>query len=210
MSNIPEIAGYTVTTAETEWGITLAEAKADLNIEGTDDDTYITELIKMSTTYFEKRTWTTVMQKTFTAQFRKFPCNSDGLMRLAFPPLISVTSIKYIDGDNVQQTWAGTEYDAVIDREPGYIRLAYDKDWASSVRDHPDSVEVIYVAGYATVGDVPQTIKRTLLMLINHWYSFREPVISGTIVAEVPFTLDVLIDQHSARHTGTYGITSNG
>lgn len=202
-----EFAGYSVETAESTYPITLAEAKADLNILHTDDDTYITSLIIQVSESFERHTWTSLISRTYTAKFKRFPYWQGEVMKLRFPPLISVQSITYLETDGTPIVWNASNYEVVIDRDVGYIRLAFEKDYPVDVRDHQDSITVEFTAGYADADAVPNAIKKTLLMWVTHWYTLREPIIAGTTVAEVPKTLEWLIDRYAVRHTGTHEVS---
>jgi hypothetical protein len=41
-------------------------------------------------------------------------------------------------------------------------------------------------------GDLPKGLQYGLLLLIKHYYDIREPVVMGTIVAKIPYTLEWL------------------
>lgn len=78
---------------------------------------------------------------TFELVLDDFPCDA---IRLTRAPLISVTSITYLDTAGATQTVAAADY--IVDKPNNRIRLAYNESWPSS-RGAPDSVTVRYVAG---------------------------------------------------------------
>ena len=115
------------------------------------------------------------------------------------PPLSSVTSLKYIDTAGTQQTWSSANYIVDTSCEPGKIRLAYDVSWPD-IREQYNGVEIIFVAGYGASGSsVPEVVKHSIRFKVAHWYEMREPVISGTIVAEVPMSAKRLDDINKFR-----------
>lgn len=109
------------------------------------------------------------------------------------PRLDSVTTIKYYDTDNVQQTLAAAYYDVDAYSEPCRIKEAYGYSWPS-VYDRMNAVEIIYKSGYGTAAtDVPAAIRHAILLLAGHFYEHREAVITGTISKELEMTAHDLL-----------------
>jgi uncharacterized phiE125 gp8 family phage protein len=109
------------------------------------------------------------------------------------PPLQSVTSVEYYDTSNVKYTMSATDYFVDTKSEPGKVTLGYGKSWPSSTTLRPyNGVCVTYVAGH--VGQVPDTIKQAMLLLIGHWYENRE---GGTErpITQVPLAVEALLWQ---------------
>lgn len=111
----------------------------------------------------------------------------------ASPAPTPVTSVTYLDPDGVTVTLAdGTDYEVVTDHDPIYIQPLYGTAWPST-RCAWGTVRVTYEAGYGGAGsDVPAIIRNYMLVRIGQLYEFRELVLSGTIIAEVPFYRDSL------------------
>jgi len=177
----------TLTTPPTAEPITLAEAKAHLRVDITDDDTLITALIVAAREYAEGVTRRPLVTQTWDLFLDQFSDEID----LA-PNLQSVEHLKYIDGDGNKQTLDSGEYDLDIVRQPGQLLLGYGKGWPS-IRSVRNAVEIRYVAGYGEAADVPQEIKQAMLMHIGHLYRHRESVVIGTISSEVPTATDSLL-----------------
>jgi uncharacterized phiE125 gp8 family phage protein len=110
-------------------------------------------------------------------------------IKIPLPPLVSVTHVKYIDPDGIEQTWPTTEY--TVDVPNGQIYLAYGKSYPST-RDVPNAITVRFVAGYS-VEMLPPADKLLVLALVAHWHEHREPVVVGQAPAQVPDYLDRLI-----------------
>lgn len=176
-----------VVTAPVTEPISLAEIKANLGI---DDDAYDVALIRLRATarqYCEK-----VQRRAFITQTLDVTYNLP-LTRLILPrpPLQSVTSIKYLDTDGVEQTLDSAYY-RVTGTDPGLITLAEGYSWPS-VQPVEEPVTVRIVAGYGDDQDVPQTTKGAMLALIGHWMENREAALAGQTVTAVPFQLESLI-----------------
>lgn len=115
------------------------------------------------------------------------------------PPLISVSSISYVDSDGATQTVATTVYEVVKPTgEVGSIRLKFDQDWPDP-RLQEGAVTITFVAGYGAAMDdedadnVPETLRLAILMLAAEWNENREQSITGTIIAEIPFGIQRML-----------------
>jgi uncharacterized phiE125 gp8 family phage protein len=113
---------------------------------------------------------------------------------LPSPPLVSVTSIKYRDQSNVQQTVSSSDYTVDTYSEPGRITPAYGGSWPDALR-HTNSIEVVYVAGYGDRSSVPMAIKQAILMTVATWNENRENLAPNMM--ELPDTAKALLQSHS-------------
>lgn len=187
------------TTAPTSEPVTWAELQAHARIVGNDDQTYGESLITAARQYAEQYTGLALMPQTWTLKLDNFW--SDGhVMRGAVitaprPPLVSVTSITYVDTNGTTQTLSASAYTVNTAAFPGRIYEAYGYTWPS-VRDVEDAVTVVYVAGYANAAAVPKSIKQAILILANHWYANREPVANVSMNA-VPMSVESLLGMHN-------------
>jgi len=164
-------------TGTTDSPISLAEAKHHLRVDGSDDDTYIANLILTATDRAESFQRRTYMQRQRTYVLDSFP----PIIRPPYPPLVSVDSIKYIDTNGVEQTLDSAEYDVDITTEPGRIKPAYEKSWPS-IRTVMNAVTITYTAGYASKDAVPFDIKAAILLIIGHLYENREDVSEDSLM----------------------------
>jgi len=168
----------TLATAPTTTPISLAEAKAQLRVDFTDDDTMISALIDAATAYFDARNG--VLGRALVTQTWDYGCDAfPGVypyaIELPFPPLASVTSVKYLDGSGVEQTLASTEYTVETAEFVGRARLAYGKTWPETL-DEPNAVRVRYVCGYGAAAAVPAPLRQAMLMHVQkHYDTSLEP-----------------------------------
>lgn len=169
--------------------VTTAEAKTHLRVTGTDDDTYIGTLITAARQYVE-----TFLNRALITQTWEWRLDGFSLWTLIVPmaPLISVTSIQYIDGEGTTQTLATTEYTVDAKSEPARIAPAYGKYWPAT-RYEMNAVTITFTAGYGAASAVPFQIKQAILLVIGHLYERREETITGTIIAEIPLGVQALL-----------------
>lgn len=167
--------------------VTTDEAKAHLRVDYDEEDTLITSLVAAATGWIDGPAgWLghSIGMQTLEARFEAF-CGDE--IRLPYGPVISpIGSIKYLDGDGVEQTFSSSSYTLLSD---GRVRLNSGSSWPS-LYDDPEAVRVRYQAGYTTV---PEPIKQAILLLIGHWFHNREEVVTGTITAQLPMSAQALL-----------------
>ncbi|MBL4757488.1 MAG: phage head-tail connector protein [Rhizobiales bacterium] len=177
-------------TAPGSQPVSLIEAKAHMNVDFGDDDALITAMIESATALFDG--WNGILNRALITQTweQKFPCFNDAI-RLAIDPVQSVTTIKYYDGSNVEQTLSGAVYALFADEVGGFITLNVDQSWPG-IYSRIDAVTVTYNAGYGAASAVPAPIRQAILMLVGHYYENRETA-SGMSFEELPFSVAALI-----------------
>lgn len=106
--------------------VTLAEAKAHLRLESTDDDAYVTVLIQAARQYVEEVCWRGVLTQTWEAILPGFPAWE---LELPRGHLGSIVSITYTDDSGTVQTLDPSVYVADTASVPGRLMLAYGKSW---------------------------------------------------------------------------------
>jgi len=196
-----------VVTAPPAEPLTLTEAKAHLRVDATTDDTLITALIVVARQYAELLTGRAFVQRTLELLLPAFPLGREEI-ELPMPPLQSVTSITYIDGDGTTQTVAAADYQVDIYRAPGLVKPAYGDFWPTLTRGDFNSVAIRYVAGYTPSGSPASdldyaadpelhALKQWMKIRIATMYEYREAIIVGTIVAELKRDfIDGLLDRY--------------
>jgi uncharacterized phiE125 gp8 family phage protein len=160
----------------------------------TTEDPELYALIRAARQQAETFTRRALITQTWDLKLDCFPTE---LIRLPFPPLITVSSINYVDVNGVTPTlWAASKYivDAPVGdhAQRGRITLAYGEVWPIT-RDIANAVTVQFIAGYGAAPDVPQGIKQAMLLMIGNWYANRESVNVGNIVNEMPQSANALL-----------------
>lgn len=116
--------------------------------------------------------WITEARKRVEHDARLSLVNQTRIRKLdAFPgvayleciaPLVSVTSLAYIDQAGSTQTWASSNYE--VDTARHLVWLAYEKSWPDT-RDIQNAVTLTYVSGHgATAATVPEAAKDAILL----------------------------------------------
>lgn len=188
-----------VTVQPTSEPITTADAKTHLRVDISDDDQYIAALIRAARQSCENycaRAFITQTRQTILDSF--YSCDGGDaygqsvMLRLGRAPVISLTSITYVDMNGATQTLDPTKYQVDLATEPARILPVYGSYWPV-VRPQLAAVTVTYQAGYGAASAVPDAIKHAMRILISHWYENREPVIIGSRMDVLPMTVEHLL-----------------
>jgi len=148
----PESLIVNRTVEPTEYPVTLAELKAHLLVTGTTDDTLLTSILETAIKEAEEITGKQLALATYATKLDNFP-SSDHIV-LYRPPLVSVTSITYVDTAGATQTLSTNVYAVDTASQPGRVSLKYDQSWPTDCRGHYNDVTITYVAGYSSASVV--------------------------------------------------------
>jgi uncharacterized phiE125 gp8 family phage protein len=167
-------------TAPTTYPVTLAQAQAQTRVNLARDDDYLNLLIAAATDYAEQ--YTELVLDGF----------SDAI-QIPKGPISSVTSVKYFDAANVEQTISNTNYAVDIAASPAWIVRASNFSWPSTAAG-VNNVTIRFIAGYALV---PASIKHAILLLIGTWFEQRSAVAVDVrgVPTEIPIGVHALLDK---------------
>lgn len=187
--------------------VTLAEAKAHLRVDTSDDDTYIGTLIKASREWCEEYLDRTLVHTQWALRLDRFPYNGSDEIPLPRPPIVSsgtatAFTLNYTMESGSTATLSTSQYRVHRHQTPGAVATIYGGSWPSHLQDD-NSVTITYWGGYGPSGsDVPAAIKHAMLMLCSHWYETRGATVStGAVPQDVPFGVRALLD---SMKWGTY------
>jgi hypothetical protein len=194
--------------------VTLAQAKAHCRIASdfTDDDTYLGTLIQAAREKVESLTGRALLTQTWDILLDGFPYGGGYYNRevrrlgvgpgwlpgyyvpidLPRPPLQSIVSITYLDSNWVSQTMNPGDYLA-SPGSPGRVSPSFSHPWPVTAPTM-DCVTIRQVCGYGAATTVPAVVCLAVNQLVSHWYSRREPIVTGTTVAPVPYTVEAALD----------------
>jgi len=176
--------GLVLITGPTIEPVSLAEAKLHLRVDVSDDDALIDGLIVAAREKAENILRRALITQTWDLHQDGFPSGNE--LKLPFPPLQDITTIKYTDKDGNESTFDEANYIVDTASEPGRVFLDYGKSWPSVTLQPADGVVTTFVCGYGDAAtDVPQVIKQAMLLTIGEWYENRENAISARL-AEIP------------------------
>jgi uncharacterized phiE125 gp8 family phage protein len=166
--------------------LTLAEAKAHLRVDHTDEDALITALVAAAVSHLDG--YAGVLGRALVQQtWRQDRGAFEDEMRIPVGDVLSITSITYYDSSNVQQTLSTSIYEARADEMGPLVGLKADQVWPVTY-SREDAVRITWTAGFgADASAVPEGIKAAARLLIGGWYENRStgeiPAAVGALVA---------------------------
>ena len=176
--------------------LTLSECKQFLRVDHASDDTLISAMQVSAREWVETYTRRALCTQTIDFRYAGWPIIGDPLV-VPYAPLQSITSISYIDEDQVNQTLAASQYVVRAQAGPragrGTIEIA-DGVTLPTLSTQPDRpVTVRAVVGYGSAPQVPDGIKSAIYLLLGDLYEQRQETITGTIVQSTRFTVERLL-----------------
>jgi uncharacterized phiE125 gp8 family phage protein len=151
--------------------VSLAEAKAHLRQDLSDEDTLITAMITAATELAEQYMGArAIMPQTWELSVEGFPEE----LHLGRVPVSSITSIKYLDILGTEHTLDPSAYvlDNADDCTPAEVEPTYATCWPIA-RHADNSVKVRFVCGYANAAAVPESIKAWIKLMVGAMYANR-------------------------------------
>ncbi len=141
--------------------VSLTEAKDYLRVDGSDDDSLITDMIVAAREFAEEYLAKSLITQSWKLAFDE---TAPACTRLPMGPVQSVTSVKLIAEDDSE---------TIIDTSLYGLNAAKDTLVFDEV-SIGHQVEIVYVTGYGNnASDVPAGIRQGILRHIAHLYEHR-------------------------------------
>ena len=148
--------------------VTLAEARAHLRLDGTADDDLLTNLIRAARQEVEQATRVALLEQSWRLALDCWPRNGTALLKIH--PLREVLSVTLYGSEGEVSVLAPTNYQVDALSRPGRIHF----DTAPPALRAMNGIEIDFSAGFGEAGaEVPDLLKRAMLLLVAHWYEFR-------------------------------------
>lgn len=152
--------------------VTLADAKAHLKIDTTDEDALITTLITAARARAEWHTGRAFVTQSWILRLDAWP--HDGIAEIPLPPLQAISEVAVHTSDGVRTVLSSGDYWIDKVSEPGRLII---NDPPPNLRDQ-DCLEIAFTAGYGAASAVPAAVREAILQIITDLYTHRseEPV----------------------------------
>lgn len=174
--------------------ITLQSVKDHLKVTDNDEDTVLELYIGAAVAWAEDFTKRPFIARTLKLTIEAFPASR--VIELPVPLVSAISSVKYYNEAGVLTTFDPANYWGLtgdVDG-PGQVILKSSSQWPTVEEGRPRPVEVTFVAGYGDAPEfVPDDIRNAVLLMAAHLHVNRIPYVTGTIVSEVPRTMESLL-----------------
>jgi uncharacterized phiE125 gp8 family phage protein len=149
--------------------VTLAEAKAHLRVTSSSEDAVIANLIASAREEVEAATGIALITQDWRLYLDAWP--DCGVVRLPKHPVQEVTSVTVYNAQGTPSS--STPSAANLDRASRPARFAR-PDAAQLPGKAMNGIEIDFRAGFGATGvDVPDGLKRAILLLVSFWFEHR-------------------------------------
>lgn len=189
--------------------LTLAYAKQHIRALNAADDALTAVRIDAAAQYFESQTGRQLLTATREVWLDAFPflgaSGGDARIELPHPPLLSVVSVKSVDGNGVLQSFTGGSpvtnlFSVSAPVGPyaprGWVEPKYGTAWPIA-RAETGAVRIRYTCGYGnTPDDIPALARGVLCFLVAHFDTFPSAVHEARNgqVLELPYGVRQMLD----------------
>ncbi len=160
--------------------VSVAEFKSFLRITHDSEDSVLADYLKAARLFCENYTGKAFISRAYKIIFDRL--DDPNIIPLVKMPLVSVSTVKTYDLDNITTTVSSDDYS--VDVDAGRILMKYGAVLNLPARD-TRILEVDFTAGFgAAASDVPESIKQAILMKATQMYEER-----GDVPVSAPFDM---------------------
>ncbi|MEM6498725.1 MAG: head-tail connector protein [Pseudomonadota bacterium] len=150
--------------------ISLAEAKAHLRVDSSDEDDLISSLITTSRLQVEAALGLALITQQWVQRADCWPLS--GVVELSLRPLISVDEVRVLDAEGTATALDDISY--AVDKNGDRPRLTSRTGYWPLPGARLNGIEIDFTAGFGTTAaTVPNDVCRALLGLVAHWFEHR-------------------------------------
>lgn len=174
--------------------VTLVEAKAHLRVSHSSEDALIGALVKAARDEVEKSAGLALIDQSWRLALDRPPAGGTAL--LLRHPVKAVLSVTVFDADGGASLVDPADY--ALDTLSRPARLHF-QTMPSPTRAM-NGIEIDFTAGFGEAGtDVPDLLKRAIMVLTAHWYEFRGVYDAADQPVSYPLGYERMIAAYKAR-----------
>lgn len=178
-------------TAPTLEPITLTQFKQHCRITHYDEDSLMSSYITAARQWCEHYCERAFYTQTWNYHADEFPTGSNPIV-IYRPQYASVTAFTYKDTASASQSLSASDYQVRSTGEPIKIYPALNEVWPLTDCS-VNNVNFRFVCGWSTIALIPQAIKQAIMVLAAQWMKYREPIVTGMTVENVPVAVESLL-----------------
>lgn len=163
-----------IVTEPTLTAVSLSDAKSRLRVTSAQEDSDIVSMIRSATRWAEHELNWRLLTQTWNYYLDVWPC----VIRMPYPPLQSITHIKYYDGDDVQQTLT-EDTDYRVDNKSYPARIEPINGWPS-IYNKVLPIEIKFICGFTAASLIVEDIKDAIFLRVADLYEHRQNSMLGS------------------------------
>ena len=162
--------------------LTLAEAKAHLRLDTTDEDDLVTSLIVSARHAVERETRRALITQSWRVILDAWP--DPNTFRIPLAPFISLSAIRTFDVFNAAAVLGASAY--FVDAQPAAARVQFTLQPPNPGRAIA-GIELDVVIGYgAAAASVPEPLRLAMRMLVARWFEARGDAAGDAGALQIP------------------------
>jgi uncharacterized phiE125 gp8 family phage protein len=161
---------WKIITEPTSYPVTITEIKEFARIDGNEEDSILEVFLSGVVNNVEAYLGRALITRTYKMVMDEW---NDREIELPMPPLISVSSIKTIDEDNVETTYDSSNYFVITESIPGRVVIKKDSIMPTNTDRDKAGYSITWNAGYT---DIPKQIKIAIMQWVTMIYENRSMV----------------------------------
>ncbi len=179
---------YALITPPVAEALTLAEVKAHLRLDDGNEDTLLASLIRVAREHLERTTGLCLITQIWRLHLESIP--EDRVIQIAKGPVQAIESLSIYDEAGEELALPATGH--VLDGNARPARLVLDRNLNPTIA--ANGIEIDFSAGFGESGaEVPDTLKRAMLMHVAQMFAFRGAVAVEDQPADIPLGYDRLV-----------------
>lgn len=148
--------------------VTLVEVKTHLRLDHTADDSLLAGLIRAAREEVERSAGLALLAQSWRLALDRWP--RSGRATLAVHPVRAVLSVTAYGTEGEASLLSAADYQVDLLSRPARVHFHRMQAPLRAM----NGVEIDFRAGFGEAGtDVPDQLKRAILLLVAHWYEFR-------------------------------------
>ena len=174
--------------------VTLSDAKAHLRLDHDSEDTLLSGLIRAARDEVEKSTGLALMDQSWRLALDRWPRNGRAL--IGKHPVKEILSVTAYGPDGEASLIDPDTYE--FDGLSRPARLHFNQPGARLRA--MNGIEIDFTAGFGEAGpDVPDLLRRAILVLVAHWFEFRAAFGPGDQPVSFPVGYERMLAGYRAR-----------
>ena len=169
--------------------VTVHEVKKQARVDSSYEDTEIEGMILAAVASIEARCRRSFRPQNWLCYYNEVRIGKPEILQRA---PVSSAVISYRDSATTGAVATAT---TLIDGDQALWYPPYNHS-AVEMTDGSPNWKAATVCG-GTLAAIPAPVKQAILMLSAHLFEQRTPVLIGTIIADIPFTIDALLAQYT-------------
>jgi uncharacterized phiE125 gp8 family phage protein len=174
--------------------VTLAELKAHLRLEHDSEDTLLDGLNRAAREDLERTTGLALIDQNWRLVLDKWP--RDGCVAVMLHPIREILSVTAYGSEGEASVIDPASYQADTVSRPARLHF----DGPPGALRALNGIEIDFAAGFGEAGtDVPDLLRRAIVLLVAHWYEFRASYGPGDQPVSYPDGYERMISSYRAR-----------